>query len=234
MLNLLGKKLGWFESDEFNGEEARQMLAVFPYLLKNKGTIKAVKDAVNAFVDIKQIKHTPFFDSTSVPYTITIGIEVDYVNTTILESVLNYILPVGWRYNIIFVKSFGWRGNAEGTLGNAYNIVGGAIETTNTHGGSYGYIPTAEIRNNNPYSTPLENELIGATDMGYVQNSADTFPVFILTQETRDDGSVSTPIVSLQNGNELSISDPADIAEYFVLSIEQNGEEIQTETVYIN
>lgn len=206
------------------------MLMVFPYLIKNKGTIKAVKEAVNAFIDIKQIKKVPFINIEQKECNITIGIEVDYVNTLLLESVLKYILPTGWSYNIIFTKVFNYE-DAIGEIGRSKNIVNSIIETTNSsHGSSYGYVPTSSLRGmDDNYNVQVEKDLIGAIDMGYVQGSDCPTTVYLFSRQSRDDGVIPIPSVAV-NGNFITIDDPSDIAQNFVVNIDNGQQEITIPT----
>ena len=228
LLNLLAKKLGWFESEQFDNEEVRQMLIVFPYLIKNKGTVKAIREAANAFIDIKQIQKVPFITIDSKNYVITVGIEIDYVDTSLLESVLRYILPTGWTYTIMFTKSFGYE-DAQEQLGNVFNVLGSIIETTSINGNEYAHIPTAQIRGTDKiYGADIENTLIGASDMGYVEGSDNLSPTYIITQEVRDDGRISAPSINLV-GSDLYINDMGSQADSFTFRIDN----VEDGTIYV-
>lgn len=55
LLPLLQSRLGFITDKEFDNRTLRIALSVFPYLIKNKGTLKAIKQAVYAFLKINNL-----------------------------------------------------------------------------------------------------------------------------------------------------------------------------------
>lgn len=58
LLNLLATKVGFFSKLKLNNESLRIILNGFPYMIKNKGNIKGVKQAVELFLKVNKIKHS--------------------------------------------------------------------------------------------------------------------------------------------------------------------------------
>lgn len=186
LLSLLAQKVGFFTNYSFDDEELRQILIAFPYLLKNKGSIEAIRGAVNTFLHIKhlqiesdiEIRRKEDVDA----YTVVISIESSFMDTTILEEIFRYILPVGWDYSVHFVKDFTKNVNATsyGEIEAPIDEVDEIVLTTYNSGDSYTYVPTAEIRSSQVESSYARDILLGAVDMGYVQGSDDSTPIYLL------------------------------------------------------
>ena len=50
LLPLLQNKLGFFSHENFTDTELREILIAFPYLIKDKGSKRAINGAINLFV----------------------------------------------------------------------------------------------------------------------------------------------------------------------------------------
>lgn len=75
LLPLLQSRLGFITDKEFDNRTLRIALSVFPYLIKNKGTLKAIKQAVYAFLKINNLNTRTYVEvSNKVGYEY---IEVD-------------------------------------------------------------------------------------------------------------------------------------------------------------
>ena len=55
-LQLLQSKVGFLSDKKFDLEDLRLALSAFPWLVKNKGSKKAIKQAVNAYLKMRHIK----------------------------------------------------------------------------------------------------------------------------------------------------------------------------------
>ena len=195
LLSLLAKKLGFFTNQSFNDDELRKTLQAFPYLLKNKGTKKAIEEAVNVFADIKQIKSAPivriYTKSETDAYTVTVLLDVEKVDTTLLEEIFKYILPVGWLYKILFVKDF-TKDPAYMSTGNfwqSFDLKQSAVVLSSddtSEDSHYDFVQTADIRNSDIVGSYVQNIIIGAYDNGYVQGSDNESPSYLI-----DDGDLN-------------------------------------------
>lgn len=110
-LELLQTKLGFFTSKNFSDKELRYTLSAFPIMLKNKGTKRGIKQAVNVWANINHFNgryNVIILNKANNQdyYTITIefldDINLNY-NVTILDEMLRYLLPTGYtvEYAII-------------------------------------------------------------------------------------------------------------------------------------
>lgn len=69
LLPLLQSRLGFITDKEFDNRTLRIALSVFPYLIKNKGTLKAIKQAVYAFLKINNLNTRTYVEvSNKVDY----------------------------------------------------------------------------------------------------------------------------------------------------------------------
>lgn len=113
ILPLLQTKVGFFTNKETDNVSLRYFLEVFPLLVKNKGTEQAIRQAVITFLKINNvlspvtiyytIEEIVLANNYTVPdHTILIGINCSFLDTTLLEEVLKYILPAGIGYYFYF------------------------------------------------------------------------------------------------------------------------------------
>ena len=139
LIPLLAKKLGWFSNKDVDTEGWRQMLLAFPYLVKYKGSKKAISGAIHLFLNINGIQTEPIIefvgkseDVEEEEYVVKIKIDSSVVDTTLLEIVFEYILPVGWLYRIDFVPKFK-DDNSIGTIGQPTNTLYAITINNNAH-----------------------------------------------------------------------------------------------------
>lgn len=122
-LQLLQTKLGFFTEKQFTDVSLRSVLEAFPLLVRKKGTVTAIKEAVYLFLktinietsilitvinDEPSSKEKILYGSYITDHSILIGIESSIRDTSLLYEVLKYIIPFG--YNLFFyfyVKSEG-------------------------------------------------------------------------------------------------------------------------------
>lgn len=115
LLQLLQSKLGFISNANIDNESLRYILRAFPYIMRNKGSKKAILQALIVFAKIKHIKAsiscviTNKKDDVDV-YKIEIFIntvknETPLVkDTTILDEIFKYILPTGYTVEYIFTS----------------------------------------------------------------------------------------------------------------------------------
>lgn len=115
ILQLLQTKLGFFSDKYITDEELRLVLEAFPIIVKNKGSLKSIKQAVNVFLKCKKIntsvqviyttKETTIQGINVDAHSLVIGIESYLQDITILKEIFKYILPVGIGYYFYFYSS---------------------------------------------------------------------------------------------------------------------------------
>lgn len=112
VLNFLQTKLGFFTNKHMNTDTQRLILKAFPYIIKNKGSTKGIKQAIYVFlktqgvngnvsVDIINNKEvvnnlTPNTNKLEHTYVVELGIQTKLLDTTILNEILKYIIPAGY------------------------------------------------------------------------------------------------------------------------------------------
>ena len=111
LLKLLQTKLGFFSDKYMTDEDLRYILKAFPYVVKNKGSLKGIEQAVSIFLKINGIRSKvrirKINKSLSKPYTIEISLNMSYRDTTILSEILKYILPTGYNVEFKFIYDIG-------------------------------------------------------------------------------------------------------------------------------
>lgn len=111
LLKLLQTKLGFFTSKDITDDDLRYILEAFPIIIKNKGSLKGIEQAVSVFLKLNHIKSNvkiEVFNNTSVhPYVIQIYLNMPYTDTFILDEILKYILPTGYVISYDFYNDIG-------------------------------------------------------------------------------------------------------------------------------
>ena len=115
MLPLLQTKLGFFTKKSLDNTQLRYILQVFPELLRNKGSLSAIKKMLNMCLKLNHISGSytiNYSDSPSVingvsinSHTIIVGIDTIIQNTEIINELARYILPAGFSFYIFFFKN---------------------------------------------------------------------------------------------------------------------------------
>lgn len=118
-LELLQTKLGFYTKQDIDDNKLRYVLESFPTLVKNKGSILAIKEAVFLFLRMYSAssnvriayykKATVVSDGSTCPdHTLVIELKSFSTrpDTTVLEEIFKYILPTGVDYYILFVTEF--------------------------------------------------------------------------------------------------------------------------------
>lgn len=97
VIQLLQTKLGFFTIKEYNDDDVRLVLSSFATLIKNKGTKKAIVEAVYVFLRINKIISNVYVDVDHSNKIISIQIEEAGINdTSLLEEILSYVIPTGF------------------------------------------------------------------------------------------------------------------------------------------
>lgn len=124
VLPLLQTKLGFQTNLKLDSASLRLILDAFPKMLRNKGSLTGIMMAVNVwlkiieletqvYVDIFNILDGPYsgndiggyIGQIEIPkYTIAIGISGNPRDYSILQEILKYIIPTGYRLYFYFFK----------------------------------------------------------------------------------------------------------------------------------
>ena len=116
MLALLQTKLGFFTNKKLNDDALRYVLTAFPMMVKNKGSLKAIKQAINIFFKVNGIdsevqvwlvsEPTTMFGTQINDHTIVVSINSPVKDVSLLEEIFRYILPTGFGYYFSFYNQF--------------------------------------------------------------------------------------------------------------------------------
>lgn len=117
MLELLCTKVGFFPKYHYNSEILRHIISVFPYAIRNKGTVDGITAVVNSIIKAENVTNinAPQKSYVEVYIDETGGIVVSiYASYTIenrnaLDDVLSYIIPAGCsvRYGVYSMEVSG-------------------------------------------------------------------------------------------------------------------------------
>ena len=103
LLELLAMTLGFEPKHQYNAQQLKAVCSVFAEILKNKGSIKALKIACEALFNAADINQALDYDFTdSVDKTeLNLYVPSEFEDLSILNDLLTYVLPAGMSCNII-------------------------------------------------------------------------------------------------------------------------------------
>ncbi len=109
ILQLLQTKVGFFSDVNIDNADLRYILRAFPELIRNKGSYKAIKQAIYVYLKISNVKSDIYVYqevdiNNNQTYTVRIGIEEKVKDVQILDEILKYILPAGYLVEYFFYK----------------------------------------------------------------------------------------------------------------------------------
>lgn len=100
ILPLMCTKVGFFPKDEYDSEILRNIISIFPYAIKHKGTKIGIEVAVFAILKGESNSENlinVLIDSSK--HSITINTLKAIKNQKALDDLLSYIIPTGYFYN---------------------------------------------------------------------------------------------------------------------------------------
>lgn len=155
LLPLLATKIGFYSKYSFPEEQLRGILQAFPYLLKYKGSKRAIYQAIFLFLRLSGVDagfqvdvRNEDNDSNTEDYTITITFLYKPLKTKILDALFNYLLPPGYVVKYIFTTPFKMEQKAV------------AIEQDKFQGFVVGNAVDNQLR-----STSFDNSFVGTDDL---------------------------------------------------------------------
>lgn len=109
LLILLQEKVGFYTSKNFSANELRNLLEVFYSLVRNKGSLSSIEQAIRLFFQIQNLNTNAYINinnknTTIDSYTIQIGIDSSIRDITLLTEILKYIIPTGYIISIFFYE----------------------------------------------------------------------------------------------------------------------------------
>lgn len=106
LLPLLKSKVGFFKDESLSEDQLRYLLTGFPYLLRYKGSRKAIESAVYLWFRVNRIGGkliSLIIDNTK--YEININIDTPPQDTQLLDNLFTYLIPTGYIINYNFASS---------------------------------------------------------------------------------------------------------------------------------
>lgn len=110
LLELLGTKIGLFTNmDELSDRELRYVLAVYPDIIKYKGSLRAVKYILNIVARLNKLHPNRFYSINTSHMKSDHVLIIHYVEsargTAVMRKLIYEILPVGYLLELIPVGS---------------------------------------------------------------------------------------------------------------------------------
>lgn len=115
ILSLLATKLGFFTDLEITDNKLRTVLEGFPIIVRNKGSLLAIKQTMNLYLKTEHIKcniiitfnsdTTMIGGVTVLDHTVSIGSDKTLRNPEIIMEIFRYILPIGFRVRFYSFRS---------------------------------------------------------------------------------------------------------------------------------
>lgn len=111
LLPYLQTKLGFFTKQKIDSDKLRILLQAFPHIVKSKGSRQGIILAIRAFLkcihkaEIVQLDiHNESDNSDSTDYFIDIGMNGQITDISILQELLDYVIPAGYVVQYYFFK----------------------------------------------------------------------------------------------------------------------------------
>lgn len=103
LLELLALTLGFKPKHQYNARNLKAVCSVFSEILRNKGSIKAIKIACEALFNSMDISQQLDYDFTKDKDNTELNLYIaqDFGDITLLNDLLSYVLPAGMSCNII-------------------------------------------------------------------------------------------------------------------------------------
>ena len=104
LINLLTSSLGFESKHEYTNEDLVKPCSSFVYLVRNKGSIRAIEDTINILLRSQNISYNmDLYYEDEDRHSIIVEIPYDLEDTVLLDDVFDYILPTGTIYKYIRV-----------------------------------------------------------------------------------------------------------------------------------
>ena len=121
LIPYLQTKLGFFTKVKIPTSHLRTILKAFPYIVRNKGSLTGIEQAVQVFLKVEKINPKVEIRVDNTTYTVYIGTQEKLSNTDILEAILRYVLPAGYGLEFVFYADTDY--NTPIAYGDSVNVV---------------------------------------------------------------------------------------------------------------
>lgn len=101
LLNLLADRVGFKYRGHIDDKVLRYIIAAFPYIIKNKGTLLGIKQAINVIAKAENSLSEAEVVINAEDYDVEITMVVSSYNKNALEELLKYVMPAGYTSTIM-------------------------------------------------------------------------------------------------------------------------------------
>ena len=130
-LDILSQRYGFSTSFVLESDALRKILSCFPYIIKNKGSIKSIKQITNLYSNITKFRGTIDIlknygdDPTIIHAVINIGKTNGILpDLALLDELLKYVLPAGISVEYLFIAGNDMRTEIVFGIDNEYTTTG--------------------------------------------------------------------------------------------------------------
>lgn len=159
VLPLLCAKVGFFPKNEYNSNILRNIISIFPYCIKHKGTKQGILSATYAILKGENnVNEAIQVDINQSNYSISINTQKPIINQKALEDVLSYIIPTGYFYTTDIYKPTILSDKV--STKNIINTLQNPSSNSSQIRGSDRYLQTGNNINSFQFQTDIENNYI--------------------------------------------------------------------------
>ena len=108
----LQTKLGFFTNTTYSNETLRNILQLFPLIVRNKGSIYGIQLAVYVYLHALGLDITSKVEVDNVNYVISISFTTKSMDVSILTELLEYVIPAGYKLKYGFYEPISPQDNA--------------------------------------------------------------------------------------------------------------------------
>ena len=102
LLQLVQTKVGFFSEANLTDRELRYAIRAFPYLIRGKGSLKAIQQAVCVWLKAKGFLADVNVSIDHKNWVVSVRIKAEVEETTLLDELLRYLLPPGYTVSYTF------------------------------------------------------------------------------------------------------------------------------------
>lgn len=108
LITLRSRTLNFITRHSWDENDLEAVTSCFKYLMRNKGTMKALEYCVNILMKIENLSGEGIEEPVSIDnYNVTIRVPENLLTIGILEDLIDYILPAGLTFDIEIYKTVG-------------------------------------------------------------------------------------------------------------------------------
>lgn len=108
LVTLRSRTLNFVARHAWDEDDLEAVTSCFKYLMRNKGTMKALEYCVNILMKIENINGENIDELVTIDnYNVNIRVPENLLTIGILDDLINYILPAGLTFNIEIYRTTG-------------------------------------------------------------------------------------------------------------------------------